>query len=269
MNTPNCGNWTTLFSFLHDSPITRLKHSSLGSLKRLNHPASKHLLLNGPKRSSITWRELTTSCSCTCGAWRSSPSCLECKSFVPLWLYDTSLIWKLTTLFPRDYSRWFRLLFGREFPMEDVLNLWDGIFAKDPSLNIVIFIGLALLLKIRDDCTLIVWNIQVHRNRHETTKLIPDLHLNTYDSAGSGLFRMSAQVDAIPLRKRYPLIYSTGVATSETTQRCRWTGNHPTEQYFGRKAVATNSFRSTIFAKAKDRPLSNLLTAFLAPLQLS
>ncbi|KAF9211750.1 TBC1 domain, member 5 [Podila verticillata] len=47
--------------------------------------------------------------------------------------------------------RWFRLLFGREFPLEDVLNLWDGIFAKDPSLNIVIFIGLALLLKIRDD----------------------------------------------------------------------------------------------------------------------
>ncbi|KAG0083734.1 hypothetical protein BGZ92_010517 [Podila epicladia] len=32
--------------------------------------------------------------------------------------------------------RWFRLLFGREFPMEDVLNLWDGIFAQDPSLNI-------------------------------------------------------------------------------------------------------------------------------------
>ncbi|KAF9175913.1 TBC1 domain, member 5 [Mortierella sp. AD010] len=47
--------------------------------------------------------------------------------------------------------RWFRLLFGREFPMEDALILWDGIFAKDPSLNICIFIGLALLLQIRDD----------------------------------------------------------------------------------------------------------------------
>lgn len=35
--------------------------------------------------------------------------------------------------------------------MEDVLNLWDGIFAKDPSLNICIFIGLALLLRIRDE----------------------------------------------------------------------------------------------------------------------
>ncbi|KAG0002725.1 TBC1 domain, member 5 [Entomortierella chlamydospora] len=47
--------------------------------------------------------------------------------------------------------RWFRLLFGREFPMEDALILWDGIFAKDPSLNICIFIGLALLLRIKDD----------------------------------------------------------------------------------------------------------------------
>ncbi|KAF9921360.1 hypothetical protein FBU30_008635 [Linnemannia zychae] len=47
--------------------------------------------------------------------------------------------------------RWFRLLFGREFPMEDVLTLWDGIFAKDPSLNICIFIGLAMLLRIRDE----------------------------------------------------------------------------------------------------------------------
>ena len=35
--------------------------------------------------------------------------------------------------------------------MEDVLNLWDGIFAKDPSLDICIFIGLALLLRIRDE----------------------------------------------------------------------------------------------------------------------
>ncbi|KAF9187738.1 hypothetical protein BGZ51_001123 [Haplosporangium sp. Z 767] len=47
--------------------------------------------------------------------------------------------------------RWFRLLFSREFPMDDVLKIWDGIFAKDPSLNICIFIGLALLLRIRDE----------------------------------------------------------------------------------------------------------------------
>lgn len=55
--------------------------------------------------------------------------------------------------------------------MEDVLNLWDGIFAKDPSLNIVIFIGLALLLKIRDDCKLINMRytcLQEQASNHET-----------------------------------------------------------------------------------------------------
>ncbi|KAG0227722.1 TBC1 domain, member 5 [Actinomortierella wolfii] len=31
--------------------------------------------------------------------------------------------------------RWFRLLFGREFPMDDVLVLWDGIFSTDPVLE--------------------------------------------------------------------------------------------------------------------------------------
>ncbi|GJJ73675.1 TBC1 domain family member 5 [Entomortierella parvispora] len=47
--------------------------------------------------------------------------------------------------------RWFRLLFGREFPMDEVFVLWDGIFAKDPSLKICIFIGVAMLLHIRDE----------------------------------------------------------------------------------------------------------------------
>ncbi|KAF9970122.1 hypothetical protein BGZ73_007271 [Actinomortierella ambigua] len=47
--------------------------------------------------------------------------------------------------------RWFRLLFGREFPMDDVLIMWDGIFSVDPDLKITPFIGLAMLIYIRDD----------------------------------------------------------------------------------------------------------------------
>ncbi|KAF9936171.1 TBC1 domain, member 5 [Mortierella alpina] len=47
--------------------------------------------------------------------------------------------------------RWFRLLFSREFPMDNVLSLWDGIFANGPSLDICIFLGVALLLRIRDE----------------------------------------------------------------------------------------------------------------------
>ncbi|KAF9574406.1 TBC1 domain, member 5 [Mortierella alpina] len=47
--------------------------------------------------------------------------------------------------------RWLRLLFSREFPMDNVLSLWDGIFANGPSLEICIFLGVALLLRIRDE----------------------------------------------------------------------------------------------------------------------
>jgi hypothetical protein len=48
-----------------------------------------------------------------------------------------------------DDSRWIRLLFGREFPFEQVLSLWDTIFAYDPSLELIDFICIAMLLRIR------------------------------------------------------------------------------------------------------------------------
>ena len=45
--------------------------------------------------------------------------------------------------------RWIRLLFGREFPFESVLSLWDALFAEDPGLDLVDFICVAMLLRIR------------------------------------------------------------------------------------------------------------------------
>lgn len=53
---------------------------------------------------------------------------------------------------PLLLSRWLRLLFGREFSMENLLQLWDAIFAEDPSLNIVEYVSLVLLIRIRDKC---------------------------------------------------------------------------------------------------------------------
>jgi TBC1 domain family protein 5 len=47
--------------------------------------------------------------------------------------------------------RWIRLLFGREFPFDDLLTMWDVIFAHDPSLEIVDHICLVMLLRIRWD----------------------------------------------------------------------------------------------------------------------
>ena len=45
--------------------------------------------------------------------------------------------------------RWIRLLFGREFPLDDVLLLWDALFAEDPTLALIDFICVAMLIRIR------------------------------------------------------------------------------------------------------------------------
>ncbi|KAL8714203.1 MAG: hypothetical protein Q9220_001932 [cf. Caloplaca sp. 1 TL-2023] len=45
--------------------------------------------------------------------------------------------------------RWIRLLFGREFPLDHVLALWDVLFAEDPSLGLIDLICVSMLLRIR------------------------------------------------------------------------------------------------------------------------
>ncbi|KAI9669250.1 MAG: hypothetical protein M1829_005127 [Trizodia sp. TS-e1964] len=45
--------------------------------------------------------------------------------------------------------RWIRLLFGREFHFDDLLALWDLMFAEDPTLQLVNLICVAMLLRIR------------------------------------------------------------------------------------------------------------------------
>ncbi|GAA5934133.1 uncharacterized protein JCM15063_000563 [Sporobolomyces koalae] len=52
---------------------------------------------------------------------------------------------------PQLYAiRWLRLIFSREFPLSETLVLWDGIFARDPSLQITQHVAAAMLLRIRD-----------------------------------------------------------------------------------------------------------------------
>lgn len=45
--------------------------------------------------------------------------------------------------------RWIRLLFGREFGFDDLLLLWDSLFAEDPALDLVDLVCVAMLLRIR------------------------------------------------------------------------------------------------------------------------
>lgn len=46
-------------------------------------------------------------------------------------------------------SRWMRLLFGREFPFEDVLSIWDGLFANGLRCELIEFVCVAMLLRVR------------------------------------------------------------------------------------------------------------------------
>lgn len=46
--------------------------------------------------------------------------------------------------------RWLRLLFTREFAMRDAMMLWDGLFAVDASLDIALWLAVAMLLRIRN-----------------------------------------------------------------------------------------------------------------------
>ncbi|KAI0693915.1 hypothetical protein BC835DRAFT_1351971 [Cytidiella melzeri] len=52
---------------------------------------------------------------------------------------------------PQMYGiRWLRLLFTREFTMEDAMTLWDGLFACDPSFELAPWICVAMLIRIRN-----------------------------------------------------------------------------------------------------------------------
>lgn len=67
--------------------------------------------------------------------------------------YDAELHLHLERLeiVPQIYGiRWVRLLFGREFPMQDLLMLWDAIFADGIGFDLVDYVFVGMLLYIRD-----------------------------------------------------------------------------------------------------------------------
>lgn len=53
---------------------------------------------------------------------------------------------------PPPHSRWVRLLFGREFLLQDLLAVWDALFADSITLDLVDYVFVAMLLYIRDAC---------------------------------------------------------------------------------------------------------------------
>nr|CAB3266842.1 TBC1 domain family member 5-like [Phallusia mammillata] len=74
-----------------------------------------------------------------------------------LGMYDHELYHHLTRLqiIPQVYGlRWVRLLFGREFVLQDLLVLWDALFADSPTLDLVDYIFVAMMFNIREQLLL-------------------------------------------------------------------------------------------------------------------
>ena len=69
-------------------------------------------------------------------------------------------------------SRWIRLLFGREFPLPSVLEMWDALFADGPSLGLMDYIFVAMLMHIREVCKLTAVH-SCHIHVHVTASWAP------------------------------------------------------------------------------------------------
>lgn len=64
--------------------------------------------------------------------------------------------------------RWVRLLFGREFPLQDLLVVWDALFADSITLDLVDYVFVAMLLYIRDARTFRLRHfVRVAHSSHE------------------------------------------------------------------------------------------------------
>ena len=105
----------------------------------------------------------------TSGLFSNSPIVERSKRIHENYLHhaDPELAEHLTAIeiLPQIFLiRWVRLLFGREFPFDDVLALWDVLFAEDPALELVDLISVSMLLRIRWQCKLMSFQCKAYAN---------------------------------------------------------------------------------------------------------
>ncbi|RHZ49558.1 hypothetical protein Glove_519g19 [Diversispora epigaea] len=128
--------------------------SSLMKAAKINYEYNDEVFNRRPKRSQGT--DLDYSRMIKEEAAKLTPVVMRCNKIYEEYLQkiDPDLFLHLNNLEiePQLYGiRWVRLLFGREFTLEKVLILWDGMFAEDPTLRIVDFVCLTMMLLIRDE----------------------------------------------------------------------------------------------------------------------
>jgi len=73
---------------------------------------------------------------------------------------DTVVIWKVASSDTPTPSA-LGSLDSREFPFEQLLVLWDSLFAEDPDFTLVDYICVAMLLRIRWERTALIFTAPV------------------------------------------------------------------------------------------------------------
>ncbi|KAJ9596716.1 hypothetical protein L9F63_012258 [Diploptera punctata] len=162
--------------------------------------------------------------------------------------------------------RWLRLLFGREFPLQDLLVLWDAIFAEGDSFELVNYIVVAMLIAIRCqyyttcmtylmrypgavDITLIIEYALYLKDpqKHCLPAMASFANLPVVTIGGrSDLNRaagqqMNIQEKELPKKIQQPVSTGTlGRLKKLSTRPDRWLGNKPA----GKPAVGTTSVKN-------------------------
>ncbi|RCI17246.1 hypothetical protein L249_2143 [Ophiocordyceps polyrhachis-furcata BCC 54312] len=136
--------------------------------------------------------------------------------------------------------RWVRLLFSREFPLDQVLFLWDIIFAVDPCLQLIDFICCAMLLRIRWQlleadyavCLQLVLKYPQPEPPHGPHTLVDDaIYLEAHaDASGGGALikKYSGRMpDALSPCQRAAQTRTPGRQTSASPRRRTYGGRSP------------------------------------------
>ena len=138
--------------------------------------------------------------------------------------------------------RWVRLLFGREFEFDELLTVWDVIFAEDPTLEVVDHISLVMLLRIHWDLIDADYNLAL-------TLLLK------YPAPGKELLPQTLVLDALYLREHMDQ-YCGSHLVSKYTGRPLQHGGRPMTPPALQRNITTFAGRNTSKATSSDQSSS-------------
>jgi len=125
-----------------------MEHDTYMLFETIMKQAGEWFINIGPKQVQKAKGEVVT-------VQQDSPVLIKCRNIFLnlLKAKDPGLYTYINTLKiePQVYLlRWIRLLFGREFRLEETLQIWDAIFSYDRSFSLVDYIAVAMLISVRE-----------------------------------------------------------------------------------------------------------------------